>query len=113
MRTLTITSIVLVTIFILVSLVGQLFLEFQTDTVTVTVTDKERVVKGSGDSVTSYYLVFTKDEVFQNRDAIFYGKFESSDLQGKLEKDSTYTLFVTGKRIPFLSIYRNIVKIEK
>jgi len=75
------------------------------DTVVVTVKDKERV--NSGDS--SYYLVFTENEVFKNKDSLLYMKFNSSDLYGELDKGETYEFDVYWFRIPFLSMYRNVV----
>lgn len=75
----------------------------------VTVTDKEvKYDKGK-----STYLVFTKDEVFKNTDNLFLMKFNSSDVQGQLVKDSTYTVKVYGWRVPFLSMYRNITYIKE
>lgn len=80
------------------------------DTVTFTVTDKERVhhYKGS-----SYYLVFTDGEVFKNDDQWYLGKFRSSDLQGQLKEGKTYRANVCGWRIPLLSEYRNIISAEE
>jgi len=81
------------------------------DEVTITVSDKERVVKKTGDAVESYYLVFCEDETFKNDDALLHGKFRSSDIQGKLKVGETYKVKVFGWRVGFLSMYRNIVKI--
>lgn len=79
----------------------------------VTVTDKERIVESNGDGdTTSKYLVFTESETFENTDALFFGKFNSSDIQGKLRKDSTYNMRVVGWRIQWLSQYRNIISVE-
>lgn len=85
--------------------------------VTFTVTDKDRIVETSTDSdgnstVSSKYLIFTDIETFENTDELFLGKFNSSDLQGQLRIDSTYTGTVVGWRIPFLSRYRNIIEIQ-
>lgn len=84
--------------------------------ITITVTDKERIVEASGSgedaSVSSKYLVFTDKETFENTDAMFLGKFNSSDIQGRLRKDSTYTVVVYGWRWPMFSTYRNIVEIK-
>ena len=77
--------------------------------ITITVVDKERVVdSGGGDSK---YLVFTETEVFENTDCLALGKFNSSDVYGQLEIGETYQVQVYGWRIPFLSMYRNIVKV--
>ena len=79
--------------------------------VQITVTEKERIVKSNGEDVESYYLVFCEDETFKNDDALFHGKFRSSDLQGKLKVGETYNVKVFGWRVGFLSMYRNVVKI--
>lgn len=96
--------------FVVISLIfGMMAFPYLTsDMATITVTDKERIVTGSG----SKYLVFTENEVFENIDSIIYAKFNSSDLQGKLKRGQTYTVKVYGWRIPFLSSYRNIVSIK-
>lgn len=81
---------------------------------TITVTDKERV----NDSSSSYYLVFGKDEcgnvvVYENSDEILRGKWDSSTLQAVLEIGETYNVVLVGYRIPFWSMYENILEIEK
>lgn len=81
------------------------------DTVTVKVTDKERITESDGDGgVTSKYLVYTDKETFENTDTIFKGKFDSSDVYRKLHEGKTYECEVYGWRVPFMSSYRNIVK---
>lgn len=79
------------------------------DTVIVTVTGKERVQSGD----TSKYLIFTEGETFENTDFLFGGKFNSSDIYGKIEIGSKYRISVGGKRIPILSMYRNIHSIRE
>lgn len=84
------------------------------DTATFTVTDKERVMTSSTDSngnssVSSKYLIFSEHETFENTDSLLKGKFNSSDVYGKLHRGKTYICEVYGWRIPFLSNYRNIV----
>ena len=79
----------------------------------VTVTDKERVVGGESSS----YLVFTEDKhgnviVFENTDNLLRWKWDSSNVQGQLKVGETYKLTVVGYRVPFLSMYQNIIKIE-
>lgn len=87
---------------------------YQTDdVVTVTVTDKERIVTGNGESVSSKYLIFTDKETFQNTDLLFAGKFNSSDIQGMIRPGETYQFKVLGWRWPFLSMYRNVVQVKQ
>jgi len=106
------TPIRIVIVLAVLGLIGYPTLYYtSTDEVTIKVTEKERVVKGSGDEIESKYMIFTEDEVFENVDDIFFLKFKSSDLNKDLKVDSTYNVKVVGWRIGFLSAYRNIVKI--
>ena len=58
---------------------------------------------------TSKYLIFTEDEVFEVTDSLRFGRFNSSDIYSSLEVNSCYTSTAQGQRIPFLSMYRNIL----
>lgn len=82
------------------------------DTVEITVKDKDRITTGSGESIDSKFIVYTENEVFENTDSWMFVKFSSSDLQNKLEVGETYTVKVAGWRVPFLSMYRNIIAYE-
>lgn len=80
--------------------------------VDIVVVDKDRITTGSGDSMSSKYLIFTETETFENTDSLTRWKFNSSDIQGKLLVGNAYQVEVYGYRIPFLSQYRNIVDVE-
>ncbi len=78
-----------------------------------TVDHRERVTTGSGDSMRSYYLVWSKEgEVFCVVDSYSFMKFDSSDRYGKLAEGNHVRANVAGWRIPFLSMYRNVIGIE-
>lgn len=79
--------------------------------VTATVKDKERINDCSGETCESYYLVFTDEGTFKNSDSLVYGKFNSSDIQGMLEPGQTYTFMTVGFRVPFMSMYPNIIEV--
>lgn len=81
--------------------------------VSFTVSGKERVVTGQGDSISSKYLVFSDTETFKNSDCFVLLKFNSSDIYGRIEKGKTYNAKVYGFRIPFLSMYRNIISVSE
>jgi predicted membrane protein len=87
---------------------------FVTNEYTATVTDK--VVKNSKEH--SKYLIFTEAEngdvrVFKDTDALFRGKFNSSDIYGEIKVGKTYQFKTYGFRIPFLSFYENITDVDK
>lgn len=92
------------------------------ETVTILVKEKERITTGSGKNLSSKYLVYSDlvnstgekigEEVFQNTDALWSVKFNSSDIQGRLEKGRVFKVKVYGWRISLFSSYRNIVGIE-
>ena len=110
---------------ILVGVGGSLYQSFNDTTYTITVTDKERVVKtdkkssDNSTNVESYYLVWGTDQttgeefVFENVDSLIRFKFNSSDIQGQLHEGETYNITVIGLRIPFLSEYQNIISVDK
>jgi len=80
--------------------------------VDVVVKDKERVCEGSGSMMSCRYLIFTDSEVFENVDSWWHFKFNSSDIYAKLNKGKKAKIKVYGYRVPFLSWYRNITKIN-
>jgi hypothetical protein len=65
----------------------------------------------------SRYLVFTdiintdEQKVFENSDSWLEKKINSSDIQNKLKEEKTYRIETYGWRIPFFSMYENIVEI--
>ncbi|MEI2420654.1 hypothetical protein V6O07_10305, partial [Arthrospira platensis SPKY2] len=75
----------------------------------VLIQDKERVISKSGDQTTSKYLIFTDREVFENTDTVWGLKWNSSDVYGKIQRGQICDFEVTGFRIPFMSVYRNIL----
>lgn len=79
------------------------------DEVTFTVKDKERIVKNED----SYYLVFTDKSVFKNEDSWWQLKFDSSELQNQLVRGETFTCSKNFWRVPFLSMYENLIDCEK
>ena len=84
---------------------------YQESNIKLTVKDKERVVNRNGQG--SKYLVWSEDETFENVDSLFKGKFNSSDLYGKLEIGKTYNCRVYGWRNSFFSMYRNIIECKE
>lgn len=81
------------------------------ETIEITIKDKEQINTGFGDNLSSKFLVYAESEVFENTDSWLYLKFNSADYQNNLERKKTYKIKVAGWRLPFFSSYRNIVEI--
>lgn len=73
------------------------------------VNKSERVCNGQEDC---RYLVFTDKGVFENTDTIWHLKFDSSDMYNDLVVGKDYNVVAVGWRIPFLSMYKNIIEIK-
>lgn len=110
--------IIMIAVVLGLSIGYQVMFSFNDTDYKITVTDKERIYKGSGDTSSSKYLVFGDDEngnalVFENTDCFVRGKWNSSNIQGQLKEGHTYKITVVGYRIPFFSMYQNIIRIEE
>lgn len=116
------TIVIIIAVITLVVLSEMIF-GFNDTEYTVTITDKERITESSKDNDGNYktkskYLVFADDEngeplVFENTDCFIRLKFNSSNIQGQLKEEHTYKITVIGYRVPFLSWYQNIIKVEE
>jgi hypothetical protein len=76
----------------------------------VTVDSKERVCDGKN---TCKYLVFTDKGTYEVTDSVLRGRWNSSDVYGRLNEGQTYTFKVTGFRMPFFSSYQNIIEVTE
>lgn len=84
---------------------------FTRDTLTAEVTDTERSCHGSEGECT--WLVLTDETSFENKDAFWHLKFNSTDLQGKMKIGHKYTFDYYGWRIPIFSMYPNLVSVKE
>ena len=108
---------IMIVVILVLSIGYEAIFSFNDTKYTITVTDKERIYKGSGDTSSSKYLVFGDDDngnslVFENTDCFIRGKWNSSNIQGQLKEGNTYKVTVVGYRVSFFSMYQNIIKIE-
>lgn len=58
-------------------------------------------------------LVDDKNNVYKVNNSIYYGFFTSAELYLSLEENNKYKIKGYGLRIPFLSIFPNIISAEK
>lgn len=79
------------------------------DNINFTVEKAERIAEG----LSSRYLIFTEKETFENTDSIAFLKFNSSNIFSQIDEGKTYRAKVAGKRVPILSLYRNIIEIQE
>jgi len=102
--------LIIVIIFAIVFAIGFNINWYYSQTV-ITITVENKDIKAGDES--SKFLIWTKEnEVLENTDSFLFGKFNSSDLYGKIEVGKTYKVLVAGWRIPFWSMYRNIIRFE-
>lgn len=118
MRIYKLLIVAFVGLILLLTVGSQMVFSFNDTEYIITVTDKERIYKGSGNSSSSKYLVFGDDKngnslVFKNTDCFIRGKWNSSNVQGKMKEGNTYKITVVGYRISFFSMYQNIIKVEE
>lgn len=109
---------IMIVVILMLSIGYEAIFSFNDTEYTITVTDKERIYEGSGDTSSSKYLVFGDDNngnslVFENTDCFIRGKWNSSNIQGQLKEGNTYKVTVVGYRVSFFSMYQNIIKIEE
>ena len=74
---------------------------------TITVKDKNIGIQASNS-----YLVYTQKEVYEIQDLLYIGFFTSSDVYNQIEVGDMIRVKVYGRRIPFLSAYKNIVEVQ-
>lgn len=79
---------------------------------TTNVTDQVERVDRIATTHGSYWLVTCKNEVFKNVDSVWFAKFNSSDIIQEISPGTICSFKVNGYRIPFLSVYRNIISKE-
>ena len=114
-------KILMVVFFVIIlglGVISSVVFSFNDTDYTIAVTDKERIYEGSGNTSSSKYLVFGDDEngnsfVFENTDCFIRGKWNSSNIQGRLKEGNRYKVTVVGYRVSCFSMYQNIIKIEE
>jgi hypothetical protein len=102
-------KIIIGLIIIIISLIfGYLFFErFLTEKeVAITVINSEKF----GDEP-DRYLIFTKDEVFEDANNYYHDKHNATEVFNKLEKGKTYVVKVVSFYWPDLPHFRNILDI--
>lgn len=80
------------------------------ETVTITVSEKERVAARSSDESSKYLVSTTSGEVFCVSDSLAYMNCRASDRYFKLKPGRTYRCKVAGWRFGCTSSYRNIIE---
>jgi len=60
----------------------------------------------------SKYLIFCEGITLENTDSLWHWKWNSSDFYGQIKKNEKYNFKIYGWRVPFLSMYKNIIKIN-
>lgn len=87
------------------------FIEYANNEVSEIVV-KEKYIKRNGEE-DRYIIVTENNDTYKITDLIFKGKFNSSDIYNQLEIGKKYKIKTSGYRIPFLSEFKNINKVEE
>lgn len=82
---------------------------FHHENKTIHVNSKGIFAKGKS----SKYLLYCDDTTYEISDSYLYHRWDSSDWYGRVKEGSTYNVTVQGYRVPFLSWYQNVVKMEE
>lgn len=85
---------------------------------TITISDKGIVVNsyGTGENTTvlSNYMIYTTNgQAIKNTNNIWFWKWNSDELQGKLKKGKKYKIKTWGVRIQWLGMYKHIITITE
>src|SRR6056297_850388 len=105
------TTATVLTIAIIVLASGLLAAAYYSSAEETQITVVEKITKYHGGD--EKYLVSTESgEIFEIADTIAFLRFDSSNVYFSLEEGQTYTCKVAGWRIPFLSMYRNIIEVK-
>lgn len=107
---------ILIVIVMVVLIFGDAYLSNCDDRVITHCEVTDKTVKYHDDE--SKYLIFTKInneeiQVFEITDSFIQGRWNSSDVYADIEVGKTYSFEVVGKRIPFFSMYPNIIRYKE
>ncbi len=86
-------------------------IEYQNEE-TIEITVKDKYVKRDG-KVDIYLVASEAGDTYKITDLLWKGKFNSTDLYNQLTVGEKYKVTVTGVRLQYFSMYKNINKIEK
>lgn len=79
---------------------------------TIEITVKDKYIKRNGEH-DLYLVVSSNGDTYKIEDLLWKGKFNSTDLYNQLDIGNKYEITVTGIRLQYFSMYKNINKIEK
>ena len=79
---------------------------------TIEITVKDKYIKRDGD-LDIYLVASEAGDTYKITDLLWKGKFNSTDLYNQLTIGKTYKVTVTGIRLQYFSMYKNINKIEE
>lgn len=97
--------------FVLVILIGWYAVAYNTThTKTITVCSKERAATDNG----AEYRIYAYEGTYVMADSLF-GKtrYSTADAYAKVQSRTTYDVVFKGFRVPFLSMFPNLLELEK
>ncbi len=104
--------LIVVTIIGFSMLIFEKFVTQKTVTIKVALVEKKTLKNGE-----VYYLIYTKNEIFENRNNYFHGKQNATELGINFRNGESYKVKVVGYnfgiKLPFFLKYRNIIDVAK
>ena len=104
----------IIAIIVLILLLNRWYCMATISNETITISDKGIVVNsystGEGSTTLSNYMIYTTNgQAIKNTNNIWFWKWNSDELQGKLKKGKKYKIKTYGVRIPWLGMYKHII----
>jgi hypothetical protein len=99
---------ILIMIFVLIAGL-QIPYQLSREIIVTTVNKTERVCSKED----CRYLIFTDSGVLENTDSLLNFKFNSSDFYNDIVAGKKYQFRTVGWRIPFLSMYENVLDYQE
>ncbi len=79
-------------------------------TETITIRDKGIIVTGNDQGTHSEHMIYTTNgQALKNTNSLWFKKWNSDELQSKLQIGKTYKIKTYGIRKPFLGLYKHII----
>ena len=104
--------VIVVTVIGFSMLIFEKFITQKTITIKIALVEKKTIRSGD-----VYYLIYTENEIFENRNNYFHGKQNANELGINFKNGKSYKVKVVGYnfgvKLPFFLKHRNILDVAR